>query len=262
MRRLIRQYASYLLAVIIGFVAVPLLHRFNIWELALLHLQKVIFAGSIGVILVMAWLLRKDYPHRTRWVTAEIVLIVLMMPVAFGSGILVYDASTAWRGESVHWHADFAVVIDGERQDLIDPRNFCDGALCRFTNHTGTGHVHEHGDRRIHIHGPVERPQDATIGVFFGAVGGELTATELRFPTNDGWVNRTDTAEKTVKALVKTGEGPDRTWQLLDHPAQYRISPYTDGPTDTILVVFDAAAADAVLRDVRQDGRYRGTDLP
>jgi hypothetical protein len=256
MHPLIRQYAPYAGAVLAGAIAAPLLHYGNAWELVLSHLQKALLVGSIGALLTVAWLLRKDYPHRTRWVAAEVGLIVLMLPVAVGSGVAVYESSTAWRGESVHWHADLTVIVDGEHQNLIDPRNFCDGILCPFSNHTGTASVHEHGDGRIHIHGPVQRPQDATLGAFFDAVGGQLTGEQLVFPTNDGRIDRETTGEKRLTVLVRTG--PDRSWRVLDDPAGYRIAPYTEGQTDTVVAVYDDAAPATVQADVRDDGIYRG----
>ncbi len=263
MKQLVRQYAVYIIAAGIGFVAVPLFYYVNAGDILVSHLWKLLFVGGVGTILVMAWLLRNDFPHRKTWVAAETVLIVLMLPLVYGSGTLLYEAHNAWKGEDAHWHADFKVIVDGEEHELLSSDRFCgNDHLCRMANHTGTSKLHAHDDQRVHIHGPIFEQEDATLAAFFDAFGGTLSADELRYPTNDGWINRTDTDEKSVKVLVNHGSWNNRSWTLLDTPGDYIISPYAKGPIDKLFIIYDNTSADDALADVRDDNTYNNITLP
>lgn len=268
-KRFIRQNIAYVIAILVGFLSVPVFMYFNVWYLIADNLLKLLFVISGLTIIIMLWLLKLDFPRRTPWVLMEAAILIGMIPLVFGSGMFLYDTQFAWQGEKTHWHADFDMIVDGEEYVLIDPRVFCKGDyLCKLANYTGTADIHSHGDQRIHIEGPVKRPADVTLGKFFDAFGGTLTATEIRYPTDDGWVNRTNADGKTLKVLVQQGEGIDRRWCVLSPktpdvqqcenahtgesvsgPEDYLISPHEDGPTDYILFIYDEVSVEDALVD-------------
>lgn len=257
-----REYVLYGVALLVGAVAVPVLAYLEVGAFVAAHVLELVFLGALAVIGVVFWFLRSDLPRRSVWVVVEIVLIVLLVPVAVGSGALLYGEYTGWKGDGVHWHADFQVVVDGQAYDLKDPDVSCGNRyLCSLINHTGSMNVHEHGDQRIHIHSPVEQRSDATLGGFFDAFGGTLTNTDLRYPTNDGWIDRENTDESTVKVLVRQQRNGTATWTHLPEPASYVISPRTHSGTDSLFIVYDNLSVAEALQDVRTDDRYRGVTV-
>lgn len=258
----VRRNAGYIIAAVAGMLLVPLMAGLNAWEIIATHKLKFVFGAGVAIILLMAWFLRTDIKHRNVWVVVEILLIVVMLPVVYGSGALLYDAQTAWKGDETHWHADFMVVIEGEAYNLIDPDEFCgEDYLCNLGNHTGGRNIHEHGHQRIHIHGPIGSPEDATLAAFFDSFGGELSATGINYPSKRGWINRSNTDGKTLKVFVERGTAMERGWEHLETPTDYIISPYKEGPVDRLVFAYDNTSVEAALQDVREDDRYRGVSI-
>ncbi len=277
MPRIRQQHILYAGATLFGFFAVPAFYLLNVYHYVSVYRMELAFVVSGVAVAVSALSLAWTGIDGSRvWVGTRLLVLLLMLPVAFASGVFVYDAHDAWKGNDVHWHADFAVVVDGEKQKLIDSDHFCDDALCRKLNHTGTTYFHEHDDGKIHRHGPIQEPADAMLGAFFDGIGGTLNATTLRYPTDEGWINRTETdGDGTLKVLVKQGSGLDRRWcaispeveepctlhytgEPVHNPAHYIISPYTHNPLDEIFIVYDDRSIEEALADVRHNGEYRG----
>ncbi len=74
----------------------------------------------------------------------------------------------------VHWHADFEIIICGEKQLLLESTG--------ISNKVGTATLHHHNDYRIHVEGTLLSLQDASLGRFFESIGGVLTDTYIGIP--------------------------------------------------------------------------------
>lgn len=276
-----REHVLYAGATLTGFVAVPLFYMFNVFHYMSLYRVELVFLMSASLVMGGFVSLWQDWSSGTEsrlWPGVKIAVILLLLPVTAGTGIMVYDAYNAWEDHTAHWHADFNVIVDGEEHELISSEKFCDGAvLCGRDNRTGGTHFHEHDDMRIHRHGPILEREDAKLQVFFAGFDGKLAADELRYPTDDGWINVTEDEENTLKVLVKQGTGLERGWCAIDpsvdendqcivhdtgepvtDPADYIISPYTYDPLDQIFFIYDDVPVDEALEDVRDDDQYQG----
>ncbi len=210
-----------------------------------------------------------------------VFLLAILVPTVYTVTAYIHENQTSWSEGEVHYHADFEVIVDGERHALIDPGAFCERSseaayMCRLNDRVGITEYHEHNDQRIHLEGTFKYREEATLSAFFEAFGGELSSTEIRYPTNGDWINRTETGNRTLKVLVERGAGGSRDWCALDAtvpiedrcidpylgehvstPADYVISPYQRGPTlDTIFIIYDDTPIDDALTDMREDGAY------
>lgn len=74
-------------------------------------------------------------------------------------------------GPCDHWHAAYAIYIDGVRQPIIPTFRGPEG-------------IHTHGDGIIHMHPFIPAGEGAGVapGKFFQYGGGKLSADELRIP--------------------------------------------------------------------------------
>ncbi len=273
-----RDHVIYAGAALLGFAAVPLMHLYGISHYISIYRTELVFLSSSLLLIGAAASLWKHGIAGSRlWAGLRIVGVLLLLPLAAVTGFMVYEAQDAWRDHGVHWHADFAVVVDGEEKELISSYNFCDDGdfLCGRQNRTGGPKFHEHDDMRIHLHGPVLEREDATLAAFFDGFNGKLAADELRYPTDDGWVNVTEDGENTLKVLVKQETAGVPQWCAIDpdvedpctvhdtgepvhDPADYIISPHIGYPMDLIFFIYDNATVDEALAEVQGNDAYHG----
>lgn len=256
------------------------------------HIALSLAAGTVAVLALTAVAFHKEdtLTDRGKEILLRLFLIAVLLPTVFATAAYVHEVETSWSNGEIHWHADFEVFINGERQDLIDPGNFCGEAskessyMCTLNDRVGITEYHEHNDMRIHLEGTFKHREEATLAAFFETFNGRLTNDELVFPTDDGTVEVSDGDGKTLKVLVERGVGGDRRWCAIgDHgedtcishdtgepatsPADYIISPYQrnpglDNPTlDTVFVIYDETPVNEALQDVREDGNYKGKGL-
>lgn len=203
-------------------------------------------------------------------------IVVILGSSFFTAGAFIHQSQTSWSGGEIHWHADYEVLVenqDGElqRADLIDPSNYCSQTphessyMCSLSDRTGATEYHEHNDNRIHLEGVFKERKDATLSAYFETFGGKLTSSELVYPTNDGElrISETDSTNKTLKIIVRSGIAGERGWKVIDNPSEYVISPYKRGPNlDDIFVVWDDRSANYVKEQFRiNNGTYRGQGL-
>ena len=129
----------------------------------------------------------------------------------------------------VHWHADFEIWVCDEEIKLAKPKSF-------LSNKQGVNLMHAHDDNRIHVEGVILNNKQSSLGAFFFAIGGSLSADGLKIPTNEGLVSAHDgdlCSEKPAKLYVFVNGN------LIDNPAFYVISPYEKVPPgDRIKFVF------------------------
>lgn len=131
----------------------------------------------------------------------------------------------------VHHHANWALVLDGERVDLTSARYMEDVAACRadpaLVAPEERVHMHANDHDAVHVHAP-----GVTWGHFLANIGYALSATHL--VTDAGRVVA-DSAGHTLKFVVN-GE-PVRT--LHDRPVRSE---------DRVLISYGPETPDEVVR--------------
>lgn len=274
----------YLLGAVAAIVALTAATIASMPDARLVAFVPQAIGAGIAVILVTtaaALVLEGKMAEGGKRALMLVFLAAVLLPTIFTVTAYIHETQTSWSGGEVHYHADFEVIVDGERRALQDPRLFCERStegsyMCRLNDRVGITEYHEHNDQRIHLEGTFKTRDDATLSAFFEAFGGTLTPTGLRYPTNDGWVNRTEAGNRTLKILVERGVGGTRDWCALDPaapepdrcidpylnepvttPEDYVISPYQRGPAlDTIFVIYDDTSLEDALADLREDDAY------
>ncbi len=91
------------------------------------------------------------------------------------------QASSIGPAEGDHWHSPYGVFV-------------CDGFLPPFDNPSDPEGIHSHGDGIVHIH-PFGAPalgENATLGLFFEALGIELTDSGLVAAGSDARIDEGD----------------------------------------------------------------------
>ena len=124
----------------------------------------------------------------------------------------------------VHWHADMAIFINGQKISLSDGK---------YMDRDEAIHLHDTDASMLHIH-----QAGATLGEFFQSLNGELTATCLKF----------DEASFCNSLLVglKIYVNGQRIW----HGGQYQPS-----DLDRSLVSFGPWLSDRVTEQVQVSDR-------
>lgn len=139
----------------------------------------------------------------------------------------------------VHWHADFEIFACGQKVDLLDPTG--------ISNRIGKPDLHEHGDDRIHVEGTIAELQDVSLGKFFEVIGGQLTNTLLRAPTNQGELilqNGSvcpDGKPATLQVFVYQTKNKTITQKKLTDLPSYVMSPESQIPPGDC-VIFEFAS--------------------
>lgn len=77
-----------------------------------------------------------------------------------------------------HVHADFAVMVNGNKIDFSDPKYMTSTDVCSLDYQTRHTHLHNENGSVLHIH---KRGQ--TVGDFFNTVGFVLTDTSIQTDT-------------------------------------------------------------------------------
>ena len=111
------------------------------------------------------------------WITA----LTAIFTTLYLAGGTIHDNLSSATGGPVHWHADFRIFSSGKELNLADPVG--------LSNRIGTPEVHEHNDSRIHAEGTLKKLEEASLGGFFKAIGGQLAADRISLPTNDGMID-------------------------------------------------------------------------
>ena len=204
--------------------------------------------GIIGLFVFILILVILSFDHRMtskeKWFFFLAMSVPLVMATVYAAGTTLYVNAQSTAGGPVHWHADFELWKCGEKIDLQDPTG--------ISNRVGSSLFHEHGDDRIHVEGVVLNNAQITLHHFFEMVGGELTATHLVVPTNNGLI----VAENgetcyglpgKVQVFVYSILNPDETkkWVYQQHKIKdinaYLVAPFSQVPPgDCIIVEFDA----------------------
>jgi len=198
-------------------------------------------ASAVALSLIVLSILWRKKTERVKGFLFLGIAVPIVAATLLLAGSTVYLNLTSVSGGPVHWHADFQVWACGEELDLIDPTG--------LANRVGSPVFHEHGDNRIHVEGVVTNFSDASLGKFFGFVGGKLHEDQLSFPTNEGVVTyesgdfcppsvSSGQAEAGVlQVFVWQTEGDEFYQTKLEDPENYVLSPFSTIPPGDCLII-------------------------
>jgi hypothetical protein len=103
--------------------------------------------------------------------------------LGFMAGFLTFAALRfiSYQPEHVHYHANFAVYINGQREQFSEDRFYEDVSACK--DHTDMSardrvHMHNHENSVVHVH-----DSGVTWGQFFENLGYSLGATQISRPS-------------------------------------------------------------------------------
>ncbi|HIJ97808.1 TPA: hypothetical protein H1009_01840 [archaeon] len=204
------------------------------WQrLGIINPIKAVEYGAAIIVasIAVSLMLKKKLKDGHKKILFVIIAAAAIISTLYLAGTTIYLNQKSWSGGPVHWHADFEIWACGEQIDIVDPEG--------FKNLVGESAVHEHGDNRIHIEGVMFEKEDATLGEFFEALGGEFTTETLSAPTNHGmmsWAGGKETCNGNYADWHTFING-----QFVANEAapDYVISPWqTVPPGDTIKFVF------------------------
>lgn len=220
--------------------------------------QILIFCGSIITTLLIVALSKKEQSEELKLFLFTGIVAAASVATVFLAASTIAKNQRSVTGGPVHWHADYKVFVCGES---LEPKGEVMGKTLAhgdeedvhvevdlknptgFSNRIGTSDFHEHGDNRIHIEGVVEKLEDARLAKFFEVIGGQLTGSLLRMPTNQGdlilqnGLECPDGTEGNLQVfLYKTKERKVIQEKLTDFP-NYVISPESQVPPGDCLIV-------------------------
>ncbi len=106
--------------------------------------------------------LRSLYSHKWAWLGSGLVLGVLLI---LGIRFVTYKPA-----DHVHYHANFAVYLNGEHEQFSDPSYYEDVSACQASGNSITpadrAHMHDKINNLVHVH-----DHGVTWGQFFENLG-------------------------------------------------------------------------------------------
>ena len=200
-------------------------------------IKVVIIASLIIIITVILIFVLKNISDGVKKVLFSLIVVPTILATLFMAGSTIYLNFQSSSGGPVHWHADYKIYDCGREVNLVDPEG--------FSNKVGSSTFHEHNDDRIHVEGVVSDPSEASLGKFFGFVGGSLHEDGFELPTNSGKISRhngdlcQDGSYGTLQAFVYQVKGKAFNQKKLDDPENYILSPEGNVPPgDCIIIEF------------------------
>lgn len=201
---------------------------------------NVLLAACVVLALLVIISLRTKHPTpQLKKFLFIAICVFVILPTVYMSAATIYLNNVSSSKGPVHWHADFELWNCGQEVNLKDP-------VGTFSNKVGTATLHEHNDKRIHLEGVVVHPEDASLGKFFRVVGGEITATSVTIPTNNGPLPLTngsmcaDGQEGKLQVFVyQVDQDNYYTQKKIENPQDYQIAPHSNVPPgDCVIVEF------------------------
>lgn len=170
----------------------------------------------------------------------------LLLLAGAGLGVLALGAARFVAQpppDVVHYHANWALVLDGERVDLTSARYMEDVAACRpgaaLVAPEERVHMHDNDADAVHVHAP-----GVTWGHFLANLGYALNATHL--VTDAGRVVA-DSAGHTLK-FVLNGRPVDRLHDRLIGARDRALISYGPEPADEVVRTQFARVASTAAR--------------
>lgn len=191
-----------------------------------------IYLASVVIILVILYALirGKRLSNSGKKLCFWIIAFSVVLPTLYLGGHTVYENISSITKGPVHWHADYELWVCEKKLELIKPDSY-------FKNKVGTPLLHSHRDDRIHIEGVVGNFPEMELGNYFKVIGGELSETNLIYPTAEGAVsvNNGDKCGQETGTLKVYANG-----KKVENPESYLIYPSSYVPPgDCIIILFD-----------------------
>lgn len=215
---------------------------------------RIVLAASIilGVLSLTAAVLGKKRRKKAAGKLFGVMVGVIAVVTVFMIGSTVYLNNISFTKGPVHWHADMEIWACGEPilsdnngndvDKLLDPQGF-------WSNKVGSPTIHEHDDRRMHIEGVLLDKEEASLGVFFGKIGGDLHKGLLKVPSEKGPIiyrngDKCGNEPGEVQVFVYSIKDKQYTVRKLDDLDHYVISPQgAVPPGDCVIIEFDKPKA-------------------
>lgn len=212
---------------------------------------KALYAAGLLSLAALAYSLlkRQALPEMHKRMVFFIILVSIALATLFLIGTTIYLNFTSVTGGPVHWHADYEIIVCGEREQLIDPESL-------LLNRVGTSTLHEHNDDRMHIEGTPRTLESVNLGAFFGVTDGHMESGWLHFHTNEGEVNvkngdLCNGKPASLMMFVEKQEGRDRFWKVSTEFGRYVPSPYaTIPPGDRVKIIFSERPPEEILEEL------------
>ena len=199
------------------------------------YTTRLLFIVGIGGLILLSLVLYTlaTQNKRKKIIFSAIVVITLLTTVYLLIGTTYINHKSFTKGP-VHWHADFEVWECGRQIELKDPEG--------ISNKVGSMVVHEHNDNRIHIEGVLLTKEEGEIEEFIESIGGELTATSLKVPTQEGMQElKRCSKDAQLQVFAYQTRNGKVSQRKLDNPQEYLISPHSQVPSgDCIIFEMDS----------------------
>ena len=200
-------------------------------------LNVLFWVFAISAFVIAASVYYKDHiGMRAKKLAFICIAAPIMLGVIYLAGTTIYLNIKSVTGGPVHWHADYEVWACGRSYELMDPED--------LSNKVGSEAVHEHNDNRMHVEGIIFSMEDASIGEFFEAVGGEMAGGSLSLPTPEGikeWKDGNFCSGMPAKWYMFVNSVESNEW------GGHIIAPYPDVPPgDRIKLVFTEKPAQQI----------------
>jgi hypothetical protein len=167
------------------------------------------------------------------------------------AGVLIIGlarfAFAPWQ-HPVHYHANWLVMVDGERLDLSDPRYMEDVIACAAGEQVFPRervHMHDGVDHVVHVH-----HEGVSWGHFLQNLG--FAAGPDFLILDDGRVLRSD-GERTLRYVVNGMEDDDIVGRMIRRGDRLLISYGAEGVADVIGAQFPLVPEDARQYDELND---------
>jgi len=181
--------------------------------------------------------------HTNRWLKTFYRVLI-----GFVAGILVFIGLRFWLvkpAAETHYHANFAVYINGQREEFAGPGYYEEIAACTTAydnNVKGRSHMHDNVNDVIHVHDKRVTYQD-----FFENLGWSIGPDYIH--TDTTLYSNSDTS--TVKYMLN-GRLVDRVDDTIIGDKDRLLVSY--GPTDEdVNAQFKTVASSAAKVDAQQD---------
>ncbi|MBC7707747.1 hypothetical protein H7Y63_00810 [Polaromonas sp.] len=120
-------------------------------------------------------------------------VVALLSGLLLGTFVVLGIRFATYAPEHTHYHANFAVYINGQREAFKDPKYYQEVAICSsgrgITVPEARAHLHDADNSAIHVH-----DHAVTWGQFFNNIGWNIGSDFIQ--NADGTIYRADDANK------------------------------------------------------------------
>lgn len=172
------------------------------------------------------------------------VLGAIVGGVVLGIGVLGLIRFATANHDETHYHADFAVYINGVRQEFKGPQYYQEVSACEeTTTPLGLAHLHDQNNHVIHVHGKV-----ITWGFFFSNLGWSLNDSMLF----DGKTAYADGQDGTLSFVLNGKPTRSIANEVIGDQDRLLVS-YGNEDTAGLQKQYDQVPADAKKADETKD---------